>query len=445
MRMKTVMLAGFCASLLNAQAQAPARKTPATSRKAASSKVATPPAPAARQGAPLVSAVFKGNSTYTRERLMSAAGLKLGQLMDKAAFDAMRERLLSTGALEGVGYEYNVSPDGTGYALVVEIREFEPTLEYRFEDLPASEAELRAYLREAEPLFEKKIPSNKPVLDRFAEHIRALSAKKGLTDTVIAKVVSDGPNELRVLFRPGAEPMRVAQVKFTGNKAIDNGLLTRTYNGVAIGARCLEPVLKSLLDSGVRPLYEARGMLQVAFPKLEISKIKDIEGCEVLVTVAEGPVFKYGQLKPVGAGMSQADMLKITGLKDGETANYDVVKAGEKSLLAALKTKGFMRATVKSERIIQAKSQTVDITYYLEPGAPYHFGTLTIRGLDIQNEPPLRKIWGLKPGALYRGDYAQYFLDQVKEQGLFDNLKETRFEEKIDDNRKIVDVTLFFR
>ena len=48
-------------------------------------------------------------------QLRKLAGLKQGALVDKADFDAARERLLESGAFESVGYSYKPSNDPTGY------------------------------------------------------------------------------------------------------------------------------------------------------------------------------------------------------------------------------------------------------------------------------------------------------------------------------------------
>ena len=55
----------------------------------------------------------EGNRIYSDEKILEAAGLKLGQLAGKAEFDAARDRLLATGAFESVGYKFEPIP-GTG-------------------------------------------------------------------------------------------------------------------------------------------------------------------------------------------------------------------------------------------------------------------------------------------------------------------------------------------
>src|SRR5215471_9173897 len=110
-----------------------------------------------------------GNREIPAERINAAAGLKIGSAVDQAAFDAARSRLMATGAFENAGYEYKPATDGRGYDGVIEVVEINQLFPYRFEDLSASEDALRGALRQAEPIFEDRIPATAPVLDRFTK------------------------------------------------------------------------------------------------------------------------------------------------------------------------------------------------------------------------------------------------------------------------------------
>ncbi|HYZ85320.1 MAG TPA: hypothetical protein VE621_12995, partial [Bryobacteraceae bacterium] len=80
----------------------------------------------------------------------------------------------------------------------------------------------------------------------------------------------------------------------------------------------------------------------------------------------------------------------------------------------------------------------------VSPGRQYQFGTLQIKGLDILTEPHIRKMWVMKPGAPFAASYPDRFLDTLRQEGLFENLGKTKAERKVDEDKNIVDVTLFF-
>jgi outer membrane translocation and assembly module TamA len=109
-----------------------------------------------------------------------------------------------------------------------------------------------------------------------------------------------------------------------------------------------------------------------------------------------------------------------------------------------LRREGYTKASFHVDRQLDDKKKTVDLVIKPEPGPQYLFGKLTIQGLDILSEPAIWKLWTMKEGKPFNADYPDYFLEQVREQGLFDGLGKTRSSVKVDEENRIVDVTLSF-
>jgi hypothetical protein len=81
---------------------------------------------------------------------------------------------------------------------------------------------------------------------------------------------------------------------------------------------------------------------------------------------------------------------------------------------------------------------------HLEPGPQFLMGKLTIVGLDLDGEAEMRRIWGMPEGKPFNTDYPQIFLNSIRQQGLFDNLGQTKPAVKVNDQDHTVDVTLNF-
>src|SRR3712207_6362041 len=82
-------------------------RRPAARKPAAPATKTTEQAPASGTLAwPVGELQVKGNKLYSQEQILAVAGLKIGQMAGKAEFDAARDRLLSTGAFEEVGYRF---------------------------------------------------------------------------------------------------------------------------------------------------------------------------------------------------------------------------------------------------------------------------------------------------------------------------------------------------
>ena len=314
-----------------------------------------------------------------------------------------------------------------------------------FEDLPLKDAEIRAWLKQQDPMFGPQIPATEPALIHYKQLVSGFLAQHGYHEPISVKLTAQIAPELAVVFRPDAPKPSVAQVRFidTGDITAEN--LQVAMNPVAIGAVYTEPSFRQLLDTTIRPLYEAKGHLRLSFPKVSTEPAKDVKGVIVTTQVDQGPVFKLGGIGFSGTDEPVKDLQQVVKLKAGELANFDEVNLARVRIDESFKHRGYMQASSKVVRKLHDTEKTVDITYLIDPGPLFTFGKLIVVGLDITTEPELRKMWGLKEGKPFNPQYPNHFLDVVKEQGLFDNLKSTSAESKINRESHTVDVTLTFK
>src|SRR5262249_12238529 len=142
-----------------------------------------------------------------------------------------------------------------------------------------------------DPLFSDRIPATKGVLDRYIGWIAAFLAARDYREALIGKPTSDAANELTIVFRPAKSRPNVARVKFAHAGDLPTGLLETAMFGVAVGLPYDEAEFRLLLDTQIRPIFEARGMIRVAFPKVTTEPSKDVDGVDVSVEVEPGPVY----------------------------------------------------------------------------------------------------------------------------------------------------------
>ena len=143
--------------------------------------------------------------------------------------------------------------------------------------------------------------------------------------------------------------------------------------------------------------------------------------------------------------MNTADLVKVGAFKPGEAANFEEISESVDRIKKRFYRQGYMRADAKVERKINDKPRTVDIVVRLNEGPQFSFGTLSIEGLNLDGEAAVKKLWALKPGKPYNGDYPDYFLQRIKEDGLFENLHQTKAGVKVNEETRAVDVTLQFQ
>jgi outer membrane protein insertion porin family len=430
-----------------AQAPPTPRRT-APSKDSAAKTAAAPKAPPAAPANkwPIVKLAVEGNRHYTSQQVLALAGLKVGQVAGKEEFDAARDRLVASGFFEMVAYSFEPAPGQDGEIGTFQVTEVEPTYPVRFEALGVPTEELEALLRAKDPLFSiASVPPSKPVLNRYMGWIQELLASKGSEEKVVARVDAAGGDKLAIVFRPARFLPVVAQVTFDGNKAVPQNALRDAISGVAVGVPYTEEHFRELLNTGVRPLYEARGRLRVAFTKIHTEPAKDVQGLHVFVTVEEGDSFQLSKLQIAGSSpLKPEDLLKAGDIPMGEAVNFDRISEGLERMRKALLHAGFMEAKLTTSRAIDDPKKEVAVTVNVDPGPLFLMGKLTIAGLDLDGEAEMQRIWAIKEGKPFNADYPQLFLTSVRERGLFDNLGNTKPEVKINDQDHTVDVTLVF-
>ena len=394
---------------------------------------------------PLASIAIEGNRNYSPKQVLTVAGLRVGQVANKGELEAAHGRLMASGGFDSVAYRFEPSKDGKGVALtytVVEVNAFYPLM---FEDLPASDGAIEAWLQQRDPLFGPRVSATKEALQHFTALVSEYLGTRGYREPLVAKLSSESPPDLVILIRPATQRPSVAQVTALNTGDIQAGVVQSTIYGVAVGSIYSEPRMRQLLDASIRPLYEAKGHLRVAFTKILGAPAPDVKGVAVTVTVEQGPVFTLGKVKYSGVSNEADELENIAKIKTGELANFDDVKAGQRRLVDYFRHNGYMQAKTEAVRNVNDAAKTVDLDIRIEAGPQFTFRQLNIVGLDIISEPEIRKMWGLKEGKPFNPDYPDHFLERVKEAGIFDGLGETASERKIDPADHAVDVTLSFK
>ena len=417
-------------------------QTRPAARKAAPKK-AEAPAPTRW---PVETLLVDGNRIYAADQILAVAGLKLGQLAGKEEFDAARDRLIATGAFETVGYKFEPGPNQNGYVAIFQVTEVEPGYPVRFEALGVPAAEIEQVLRTKDPLFSaKKMPATKAVLDRYVGWIQEYTTSKGNSEKLTARLTPVGTDQFEIVFRPARNYPSVAQVTFDGNKGVTQNVLRDAIGGVAVGQPFTEDRFRELLNTGVRPVYEARGYLRVKFAQVRTEPAKDVQGLHVFVSVEEGETFNLAKVSIDGPSPLNPDsLIKTGGFKTDEVVNFDQVNEGLEKMRQALRRAGFLDAKLMPNRVIDDVKKTVAVAVRVDGGAPYTMGKLTITGLDLNGEFEMKRIWTLQGGKPFNPDYPQLFLNRVREEGLFDNLGSTKSDVKINPEDHTADVTLTF-
>lgn len=395
---------------------------------------------------PIAKIVIQGNKLLPSDEIIAASGLKIGELADKARFEEARKQLERTGMLDSVGYQFEPAPNGKGYIATFTVDEVTPLYTVQFEGLNSSREDINKFLKSKEPLYNGKLPPTSYIIERYTKYIENYLASVHHAQKIVSNVVPAGPDAYNLVFRNGAPLPSIAEVTFDGNKAVLITDLEHAINDVAYGTPYSQYTFKLLLDNQIRPLYEAKGYLAVKFLNISTEPSKTVKGVVVHLTVDEGPVYKLSGVSLSGVTRDETTELgKIAKFKIGETANFDEINDGVERMKKNLIDDGYIHAETEVVRRMNDEAKSVALLVKIKKGPQFHYGQLTIHGLDLDGEAAIRKLWAGRPDKPYHSDYPDYFLTRVKEQGLFDSLGDTKAIKKVDDERHVVDITLEFK
>ena len=400
---------------------------------------------------PIQSLTVEGNHVFPSSAILAIAGLKLGQLAGEPEFEAARDRLMATRAFETVGYKFAPTLGGRSFHASFQVSETTSLYPVKFEDLSVPDADVAAALTARDPLFSmQNFPASWTTLNRESDWIEEFLAARGLRDKgmpidIEGTIANIGQGRLVALFRPLRDMTAVATISFEGNKLIPGSELRTAIAPSGIGSIYTERHFREILDATVRPVYEARGHMRVSFSKIVTEDDQEVKGIHVTVTVNEGEVYTLSSVtvaKP--APVAESELLHNASIKTGDIANFELISAGLERVKAAVIRAGYLDAKVSMDREFDDEKRTASVTFHVDAGPQYSMGKLAIKGLDLNGEAEIKRIWKLKLGEAFNPEYPDRFLQTVREQGIFDHLGKTRSETKIEPRTHAVDVTLTF-
>jgi translocation and assembly module TamA len=135
-------------------------------------------------------------------------------------------------------------------------------------------------------------------------------------------------------------------------------------------------------------LYEAYGYYQTRIASAT-STPKPPDGVKLKVVIDEGPPTKIGRLEIKGLealpAADQAAACERLPLVVGATFRESDWEAGKNGVVSRLRARGFAKAAVEGEALVDVRTHEATLTLTARPGLRYRFG-----GIDVKNSPEAR-------------------------------------------------------
>ena len=150
-----------------------------------------------------------------------------------------------------------------------------------------------------------------------------------------------------------------------------------------------EEALRRRADRDLGRLVDAAHSLGYWDAEFSYDIDTEADPAKVVVTVKSGPLYHVASVKVLGADgqpLAIPQDEKRLPLNPGDPARTAPVVATETALLAALGNSGHPFAKVEDRHVeIDKATETMEVTYTLDPGAVMRFGPVTIEGLERLN------------------------------------------------------------
>lgn len=156
-----------------------------------------------------------------------------------------------------------------------------------------------------------------------------------------------------------------------------------------------------------------------------------VDPAKVTVTVKPGPLYHAASVEVLGPGGRPLATAPGEGplplpLAPGDPARTAPVVATETALVAALGHSGHPFAKVESRRVvIDNGTQTMAVTYTLDPGPAMRFGPLAIAGLDRLDPGYVKRRLRWQRGEAYDANKVEETRRTLIESGLFSTVQIT--------------------
>jgi outer membrane protein assembly factor BamA len=371
-------------------------------------------APAAAPTASLHEIHIEGLKTLPEAQVMVLSKLELGSQVGKADLQAAADRLLQTGLFAKVNYNFQTNADGL--TVTYELQEA-PRVPVYFDNLPwFADSELTDAIRKKVPSFDGTLPAAGTALDLATDAINDLLTSRQLKVTVehemIANPIGDGDVQN---FHVQDVAFYIGSVEF-GDPALSSSRVVQQALSAVQGKPYSRMTIDLFLSEQVRPLYIQRGYLRVKFgpPQIRLTgnpNQKLPEQLPVFIPVATGSLYHWKDAQWSGnSELSSITLSNELGLKPGDVANGMQIEAGWDRAREEYGHRGYLDAKFDPVVSYDEQSHTVSYNVSVVEGPQYHYGTMVITGLSLDDERQLRQKWPIEAAAVFDKTVFEHFL-----------------------------------
>jgi outer membrane protein insertion porin family len=359
---------------------------------------------------------FKGAPEYSNQELLTAAGLKMGTVLNFAEMKDHSQKLMDTGVFEtlsfkfdGVDLVYTLVPSTTLYPLHIE-------------NLPLTPGkELDAALHDRFPLYHGKVPGDGGLMDQVRKALEEMLAVHGIKATVMAVAYADPKvhKVTAITYSISSPPVRVGKIHLDGVSSALQAKVESIADHETGSAFDTENSERNL-EHAFELFYGDEGY---AAAKVHALRSGDPVATDIAidipfsVTVEEGRPYKLGAIHlPLNALVAQAEIDKIVGPAAHVPAKGQTLRTTWFLIASRYKAAGYLDCVVTPHPEFDEASATVNYTVEVDPGPVYHLAFVKFDGVSDELRSRLMRVWQMLPGDAFDESYVSTFIVRAQKE-----------------------------
>jgi outer membrane protein assembly factor BamA len=357
----------------------------------------------------IASIKITGAQKIPPDQIISASGLKSGDVVTVAQIQKAANRLSALGIFSTVNFRYTTKGDAIN--LEFQVQEA-PTYPIVFDNFPwLTDAEIGETIRGQVGLFTGESPEGGTMVDQMGEVIENLLASRKVKGTVTHQLISAAVGDGMVMqFHLEENPLRIQSLHFEDPLASESERLKDRLPDIK-GQPYSTLAIEIFENEHVRPIYTSKGFLRAQIGSPQPNLIPDpndpkMSAVDVSIPIHLGPIYSWKGVSWQGnSAVPTSDLDAAVELNPGGIADGLKIEEAWQKVEAEYGRHGYLDMKLDTQPQYDDTSHQISYRVSISEGAQYRMGDMVITGLSLDAEKRLRQAWQIEPGQIFNNGY----------------------------------------
>ncbi len=315
---------------------------------------------------------FDGLKRYTREQIIEASGLKVGQTVNETVLDEAANRLLQTGFFKNMNYRVRAKGDQATVTFQVEEKADRgvPVVYDNF--VWFTDEELANAIRREIPSYDGTALETGNLTDKIKAILQQLLQEKKIAGQVeyMSSTNESGGNPEHVFSIVGVK-IPICELSFTGAAGITADELKENSKSV-FNQDYSRRFVVGFANAALRSLYRQRGYLRANFSEAPVKLAADSNcrnGVAVTLVAEEGLQYSWDKaLWTDNTVLTGQQLDTAMSMKAGEVASSTKIDKGVQEVEAAYGKQGYINAHLRAVPEFDDANKRVTYRFNIKEG-----------------------------------------------------------------------------